>query len=149
MPNRLMFSPNVARAGIALIALLVVAILLFVDSSTIPRGNQPLTSSSIFCTGSTEVSLCPAVIAVPKGTTTQRQVSKFLVNLWNFNASGGPPIVARYGLLRCENPGPSPYQVTCVFWSRGTSRDASSLKAVFESSRLFSTGRLMTAHLFV
>lgn len=147
--DRPKFSPTVTRAGVALTVLLVVSILGLAHSSTVPRSSQPLASSSVFCTSSTEMSSCPAVIAVPKATTSQRQVSKFLTNLWNFNASGEPPILGRYGLLRCENPGPSPYQVTCVLSSNATGQEVSSLKDVFDSSRLFRSVRLVTAHLFI
>ncbi len=149
MRDRPKFSPKVSRAGVALAVLLVVSILGLTHSSTIPRSSEPLASSSVFCTSSTEISLCPAVIVVPKATTSQRQVSRFLINLWNFNESGGPPILGRYGLLGCENPGPSSYQVTCVFSSKATGQEASSLKGVFDSSRLFRSVRFVTANLFV
>jgi hypothetical protein len=147
--DRPKFSPTVTRAGVALAVLLVVSVLGLTHRPTIPRSNEPLASSTVFCTSSTEISLCPAVIAVPKAIASQRQVSRFLINLWNINASAGPPILGRYGLLRCENPGPSPYQVTCVFSSKATAQEASSLKGLFESSRLFRSVRLVTANLFV
>jgi hypothetical protein len=76
-------------------------------------------------------------------------VSRFLIDLWNDNASGGPPLHGRFGLLRCDNPGPSPFRVTCVISSDVTLQEISSLKGVFTSSRLFRSVRLTTAHLSI
>ena len=149
MRDQLKFPPRVTRAGVLLAVLLILVVVGLTHRSTIPRDNQPLASSSIFCTSSAETSLCPAVIAVPKATTTQREVSTFLVDLWNYNASGGPPILGRYGLLRCDNPGPSPYRVMCVFSSNASGQESSSLKSVFDASRLFKSVRLERAHLNV
>jgi|GEM_PF-1778621 len=149
MRGRLKFSFRVTRAEVVLAALLVVLLVGIVRGSSIPRASEPLNSSSIFCKSTSEISSCPAVTAVAKSTTSERQVSQFLVDLWNDNASGGPPLVGRFGLLRCENPGPSPYRVTCVVSSAETGQQTSLLKGVFNSSRLFQSVRLTTAHLSI
>lgn len=149
MRDRLKFFSSNLRAGVALTTILLAAVLVFGLTSTNPQGTQALISSSMICKAPSINSLCPAVIAIPKSTTTQSQVSRFLVNLWVSNVSGGPSILGKYGLSRCENPGILPYQTTCVLWSSAATHDASSLKAVLKSSGLFKTVRIAKSHFFV
>jgi hypothetical protein len=77
------------------------------------------------------------VVAVAKVNTTERQMSNYFQKLWKINSESGPPILGRYELQNCASNGPSPFQITCVLWSSGSSRTASLLSKEFQSSNLF------------
>jgi hypothetical protein len=78
---------------------------------------------------------CPTIVAVAKSTSSERQISKFISELWTVNFDGGPS--GAYQLQRCENPGPAPYRVECVLFSTGSIQDLAALRGEFLSSRLF------------
>jgi hypothetical protein len=78
---------------------------------------------------------CPQIVATAKLTTTDRELTKFLLKLWKTNFRGGPS--GTYQLQRCGSPGAPPYHVQCVLFTSGTSQDLAALRATFESSQLF------------
>jgi hypothetical protein len=78
---------------------------------------------------------CPTIVATAKSTVTERDITRFLAELWSANFEGGP--LGTYQLQRCSNPGAAPYHVDCVLFSTGTVRDLQALRQVFLSSRLF------------
>ena len=94
-------------------------------------------SSPTICSTTSNTSMCLAVVAVATSSTKQDQISKFLKKLWGVNTASGPPILGFYELQRCSNPGPSPYQITCVLWSSASRHNASQLGRAFKSSQLF------------
>lgn len=78
---------------------------------------------------------CPTIDAVAKITTSARDITRFLEQLWSANFEGG--LNGTYQLQRCGNPGPAPFHVDCVLFSTGTPSDLAALKSVFYFSRLF------------
>ena len=80
---------------------------------------------------------CPTIEATAKPTVSERDVARFLDELWDVNFEGGP--LGPYQLQRCANPGPAPYHVQCVLFSTGTPGDLAALKSFFDSSRLFTS----------
>ena len=78
---------------------------------------------------------CPEIVATAKPTTTDRELTRFLLKLWKTNFRGGPS--GTYQLQRCGSPGAPPYHVQCVLFTSGTSQDLAALRATFESSQLF------------
>jgi hypothetical protein len=94
-------------------------------------------SSPTICSATSNTSTCLAVVAVANSSTKQNQISKFLKKFWRVNAGSGPSILGFYELQRCSNPGPPPYQITCVLWSSASRHNASQLSQTFKSSQLF------------
>lgn len=82
-----------------------------------------------------DANACPEIVATAKPTTTDRELTKFLLKLWMTNFRGGPN--GAYQLQRCGNPGAPPYHVQCVLFTSGTAQDLAALRATFESSQLF------------
>lgn len=99
-------------------------------------------SSPTICSDPSNNSSCLAVVAVASSSTKQDQISRFLEKLWGVNAGSGPPNLGIYELQRCSNPGPSPYQITCVLWSSASRHNASQLGQAFKSSLLFQIIRI-------
>lgn len=121
------------------VACVTLASLLLVSSLVLPRGTvfgQMLASASAtICSSSSKA--CPQVVGVSFSATKEASVTMFLFELWRANATGGTPLLGRYQLQQCANPGSAPYRVTCVLWSTGTRQDLSAMKKMFTSSRLF------------
>jgi hypothetical protein len=84
-----------------------------------------------------DANACPEIVATAKPTTTDRELTWFLLKLWKTNFRGGGPS-GTYQLQRCGNPGAPPFHVQCVLFTTGTSQDLAALRATFESSQLFS-----------
>lgn len=82
-------------------------------------------------------SACPTIEATAKPVVSERDISRFLNELWAANFKGGS--LGPYQLQRCANPGPAPYRVQCVLFSTGNAGDLAALKNVFVSSRLFTS----------
>jgi hypothetical protein len=78
---------------------------------------------------------CPVIYATAKPTTTDRELRRFLFELWITNFKGGPS--GPYQLQRCGNPGTPPYHLHCVLFTSGTPQDLAALRSAFDSSQLF------------
>lgn len=116
------------RAGV----LLSVAALSIIPIGVARASSVPQRQTAKICAVSTA---CPTIQAIAKPTTTARDITKFLTQLWDVNFSGGP--LGTYQLQRCENPGSAPFHIECVLFSTGSPQDLAALKNVFVASRLF------------
>jgi hypothetical protein len=83
-----------------------------------------------------DANACPEIVATAKSSTTDHELTRFLLKLWMTNFRGGPS--GTYQLQRCGSPGAPPYHVQCVLFTSGTSKDLAALRSAFESSQLFS-----------
>ena len=101
-----------------------------------PAFGQPHSQSSASCTGATN--RCPLFLGQARSGTTQRQVSRFLMALFEANEVGALPM-GIYGLHYCSNPGPPPYKVTCFLWPSAPKGDLVKLEVAFRTSKLFRT----------